>query len=233
MKKLFCLIVPLLLLFGVSFGDTWTFNYTWSSSSSWSSSRQASNYFVIIWSTWNYVNLYSFTVLWSWNTCDRWAIFDESDSLLISWSLSTTSTSSLQTIYPNLSLTPWFYAIQQYHSAWSACYRWRWATNSIMFPENFSPIFIFRATTASTYWTPFNNSLISYTISDSTLAQIVFSWTDPRIGQPTPITIWYNWTWMTFAGSNIYLTDLFHNYTMSGSDIIFTPYVYRALFRSH
>lgn len=222
MKKLLLLIVPLLFLFWVGFADTWTFDFTKSQSTTQNSSYNAMKY-KISWVSWNIINLYSIT-LDSANTCTQYIILNSSDSVIKTWNFM--NITWLNVI--DVNLTVWYFSIL-FASWWSRC-RVPYLYQSAF--SNYNQVnqeFIFPL-----WWTysinpdPPTKPLYFYY-----LPQMVFSWTDPRLPTPTPLTIHYNWTTTSFTGTDIRLTNLFAPYTMSGSDIIFTPYVYRALFRSH
>jgi len=228
MKKLILILLPLLLFFGVSFADTWDFTpYTPNSALTIGNTKLASHYFTILWNYPNTIDLYQIRQS-DWNTCDTWYLYKYDTTIsdyvvLYTGTFSIPVTWSLQTINANW-LLPWNYVIAMYSVWWCVAQYynepviyWSWFFMSFWWFRNFNDYTLkFILTTAS--W-PY---------------QLVFSWTNPLNPAPaTPITINYNWTTVSFTGSNIYLNDLFHVYTMSGSDIVFQPYVYRALFRSH
>lgn len=224
MKKLLLFIVPLLLLFGVSFGDT--FEYTTPNTPQTSNSYSFhATVFEIVWVSWNSVNFYSFVPNSYWSfTCEKWWLYNFSWSLIKSGAFSAPST---WTQVVDQSLTPWLYTLRMTLSNGNSCSASRksFSSSSQLFQSGF-----FRVICGQSDWMTNGCIFVGW---DWQIQTYTFSWADPRITTPTPITIRYNWTWMTFAGSNIYLDGLFHNMITSGADAVFQPYVYRALFRSH
>lgn len=224
MKKLLLLIAPLLMMSWVS-ADLFTFS---PAMSFLMSAPNAYYTFSIWWTTSSNINLYS---VYYNNTCANtwtWSIWKYTSSsnwvVIYSW-LFDISTTWLLIIDKNLSGA-------SSYILWTSpnCnYNYKSPSNYIYYSWFFSTLKWWNWMAAPNFISLMDNGNLWWWWPDVW----TFSWTDPRIATPTPITIWYNWTWMTFAGSNIYLDGLFHNYTMSGSDIVFQPYVYRALFRSH
>lgn len=243
MKKLLLFIVPLFLLFGVSFGMNYVMDTNYANNVYTTSTPVWNAWLFKI--TWELLNVtyvsgslsckYSYvsTLTWSAPYPNPPVKLCTSNQAINSWWYS----------YATFSwciLPPWYYVIYNANtwnnSTWfNNCYSQRILCNNYLWnTKNIinNTWFMFMG------WTKYKFPDWRYMWfgeSDCREQAIttVISWSDPLVPTPTPITIWYNWTWISFAGSNIYLTDLFHNYTMSGSDIIFTPYVYRALFRSH
>lgn len=232
------MILPALLLFGVSFGDTWSYSFDSYPTINYSAARDKAMYFDVIWSNWNTLKLYSMDLLWSWNTCPYRKIFSAvywSITPIAEWPISTTWTTTLQTVYPNIDLAPWRYAIN-IDGDNSLCNSYRMKTNEYVawnvwkydYPTLLTTMYNSSANIISFFlWTPIQ------TISADWwwVAWLVFSWTDPRL--PAPITIHYNWIFTWYTGTELYIDQPVKDTYMSWGFLHFVIQQFRALFRSH
>ena len=226
MKKLLLLILPMLLLFGVSFADTWTFQpYTPNTTYAVQNVKLWSIYFALEWNSWNKLTLHQIRQ-YDWNTCPSWRVYKYSEAIsnyvqIASGDYSIPITGSLQTIDVELDI-PWQYVVANYSPTW--CYA-QTNTNRTMYASWF---FTF-------YWWErnYNNyNLKQYLMTPCWPYQLVFSWTDPFTPAPaTPITIHYNWTTTWYAGTDIYLQWQFNNPFSSWGFLYFIANTFRALFR--
>lgn len=237
MKRLLLLIASLFLFSGISIGENFSFlvnPIAWSSGSSTSAGYWlmfkidwiGNNSINLVWFSWyNYEqdNCVKYTLYKLNQNQFNWTMGKRADKTIIySWSMQTWW--GFTTI--DFNITSWVYVLGVSLANWNSClrsyYNSKWSF--LYYSWFFSKI----CSTAST-----NDLCLSNTYVLSNVAYLEFSWTDPSINIPNPLTIHYNWITTSFTGTDIYLTDRFHNFVMSGSDIVFQPYVYRALFRSH
>jgi hypothetical protein len=222
MKKLLLLIVPLLLLFGSGLGITNWFDYSITTTSHTTNSTAAGWTSFYVTQSWTILNYF---LQWTYQqNCMTWKLFKSnnsswsSHSVIATWTMSWTLWNA-NTGYINVAVSDWIYAIITYSGDnSSACNRsasntlydiyWSWPiVTSYLFNEAMGTVY---------YW--FKSWVfLSYSYTPTS----------------TPTTIHYNWITTSFTGTDIRLTNLFHNMITSGSDAVFQPYVYRALFRSH
>lgn len=192
MKKILLMILPMLLLFGVGFADTFTMwpTFTVVDNTSLSSS---SSLFVIMWNTW--ITLYS---IQQWNhalaNCDLWNLKTSDWTSLASWSYNSITWVTIVDTY----LSPWVYRIVSTLS-------WGWycsvprQRNAVWYYSWF-----FMQYASSTNDTSYNLTYYAYWIVSR-----VFSWIDPTISAPpappTPYTI-TSPLWVQNIEQNITLT---------------------------
>jgi len=232
MKKLLLLIVPLLLFFGVSFADTFTFSNTYTYSNL-DVMNGAWDVFEILWHSWNTINLYSINTPYGRPfSCWYWDL----NEFVGYWNWGTITT-----------LKQWAFASQSWETATIIDYDLEpWKLYSIIFhlSESSYNYCSLPRSNSSAYWyySWFLNVLYgtweranlhpnSSSYRDWVFTY-VFSWTDPRITTAPPTTIHYNWTTIQTTDPDIRINGFFNSYTLSGSSLVFNfqPY-YRVFFR--
>lgn len=233
MKKLLLLIVPLLLLFGVSLGQTWEFNWLYSATTSSVGTIWVK--FVINGVSWSTINLYSIQHEQNQTGCTEYRLYWSNNptptlansTLIFSWDYTSQNNSGLtlvdktfthsfsQYTFAYTCSTIRFYAnnnnsLTRYHS-------WRFTIYSAMIQGNI-------------------NSRADVIQSDANFyvssVKFVFSWADPRIWWGwTPITIHYNWTSTGYAGTGLYIDQPVKETYMSWGFLHFIVQRFRTLFR--
>lgn len=233
MKKLLIMILPMLLLFGVSFADTWTFDimkYPSQNPNAVSSVTYSHRYFQIQWISWNIINLYSVKLnasdTRSW-TCNWRKIYktywDTTFSEIASW-VYDSLTWWISMV--NVDLSPWYYTFTSYKVWWWTCNMPRSATAGYSYFSWFLNVFsLINNTTAI----PNILNSISQTQVLLWQSEMIFSWTDPR--EVTPLTIHYNGISTWYAGTDIYIDQPVKETYMSWGFLHFIVQRFRTLFR--
>ena len=221
MKRLLLLIVPLLLLVGVSFAwsETFvTFTYTWASAST-TTTKTAWHNFAIAWNTWT--TFYSFRIpRRSTQTCtNRWLYQQSWNVLLTSWTINVSSGNANAVSYPNYYLSPWVYRLLEFGNSWLT---WTCTICGMSTPDYATKLFSWflhiwclvnwQTTSCDIWWFS-----AGYAITDRT-----FTWTDPLNPTPSPINIRYNWTSTGTTDSNVYLMPTWYTVWLSGTSLLFT-----------
>lgn len=227
MKKLLIMILPMFLLFGVSFADTWTFDTFSPWYDSASVYRRCYTMFEIQWFSWNTINLYS---IQQWDrpnvTCTQYAI----QKVNTDWTLTLLTTGTFNNItwetIVDLDLSVWkYFSSVMLNNGATNCITAR--TNTQWYLSWF--LYIWQ----SSYWYSALNTSIAMSNTHYTawIEFFTFSWTDPRIATPTPITIHYNWTTTGYAGTELYIDQPVKETYMSWGFLHFIVQIFRTLFR--
>lgn len=233
MKKLLLFIVPMLLFFGISLGNTDTFlQATTVAPSCWPTSVWKTVW-VMFYPKYNWVLEPEFYLI-SWNTANTVRIYEYNNTsvFICSWSV------SWKTWTFNTCNLTWWIVYSIILSSWATSYYW-WQvfTHCLWQNSNQNGIDTNMTWFLIMWWAYYAANWLAvgwastYIWFLQSINWISYTYTIPT----NTTTIRYNWTSTGFAWSNIYLNGNFWSYSFSGTDIIFNylSNTFRILHRSH